>query len=100
MGKKYETDAKSSWSREQLAMAVKDLMAPRMNELGMLAAGQLQVAGPGTKVNSTTGIWFKFLSTLMTPFCCHPYHLAGRRTESPEELNSGFRQPFAFPACI
>lgn len=47
-------------------MTVKDLMAPRMNELGILAAGQ--VTGPGTKVNAATRIWFKFLSTLMTHF--------------------------------
>lgn len=35
---------------EQLAMTIKHSVAPRMNELGMLAAGQLQVPGPGPKV--------------------------------------------------
>lgn len=71
MGMKDKNDAESlwcSWNWEQLAMTIKNLMTPRMNELGMLAAGQLQVAGPGTKGNTITAEnWFKLLSILMAP---------------------------------
>lgn len=60
----------------------------RMNELGMLAAGHLQVAGPGTKVNAATGNWFKLRGTFMTPFWCFPSHCLGWKSRVTDQIEN------------
>lgn len=100
---KDETDAKSPWCHwrwGQLAMTIRDSMAPRMNELAMLAAGQLHLSGPGTNVNAATGNWFKLL--LSTLRCLPSYCIGWKKNQVTDQIEKllSFEQPFAFSTGV